>query len=172
MSDSDPYGFAIYPDISLFSISYEIVDLSSDEVVFKIHKEGTFKPTFYMYDESDKEILTAKKISAWSGIYRMFKQDIRYATLDYSSSCCSSQTEIEVGTKRFLGSRIKGTSYEFVNKYGNLAFYFQRHTRIIRSEYILEVYDTIEPEIAIMSSIIIDTIIRAQQAAAATATIS
>ncbi len=170
MSEFDPYGFAIHPEFSLFNISYEIEDLSNESVVFAVQKEGSFKPTFIMYDSDGNEILSAKKISAWSGIYRIFKEDIRYATLDYSTSCCSSQTEIEVGTKRYLGSRLKGSSFEFVNKFGDLAFYFQRYVRLIKSEYLLEVYDTIEPEIAILCSVIIDTIIRAQQAAAAAAT--
>lgn len=166
MNQADPFGFAIYPDISLFKTRYEIVDLSTDSTVFEIHREGSFKPHFYMKDNSGKEELSAKKIAVWSGIYRMFKNDIRYATFDYATSCCSSQIEIQIGTKRYMGARVRGSSFEFVDNYGNVAFYFQRYIRLINSEYLVEVYDNIEPAVAILASVILDTIIRAQQGAA------
>ncbi len=106
MQEDNPFGFAIYPDVAIFKTRYEIVDLSTEKIVFEVNKYGSFKSIFIMNDNKGKEVLTAKKISVWSGIYRMFKQDIRYATLDYSTSCCSSQTEIEVGTKRYMGARL------------------------------------------------------------------
>ena len=96
MIDSDPYGFAVYLDFSMFSTRYEIVDLVTDKTAFEITKEGTFKPFFTMYDRERNVVLTAKRISAWSGIYRLFKEDIRYATLDYSISCCSSSLRISL----------------------------------------------------------------------------
>ena len=159
---SDPYGFAVYPQISIGSINYEIVDLASDQTVFEISKEGLLKPIFLMNDFDGRTVMTAKRISAWSGIYRMFKSNIRYATLDYSISCCSSQTEIQVGTKRYMGNRVKGSSYEFFDTMRRPAFYFQRYIRLINSEYLVEVYDNIDPEVAIMASVILDTIVRGQ----------
>ncbi|MHA1199373.1 MAG: hypothetical protein ACTSQF_08615 [Candidatus Heimdallarchaeaceae archaeon] len=170
MNQDDPFGFAIYPDISLFKTRYEIVDLSTDKIVFEIHREGSFKPYYYMKDDSGKEVLVGKKISVWSGIYRLFKNDIRYATFDYAASCCSSQIEIQIGTKRYMGARVRGSSFEFVDNYGNVAFYFQRYIRLIKSEYLVEVYDNIEPAVAILASVILDTIIRAQQGASVAAT--
>jgi len=163
MNDSEPYGFAIFPKISIGSISYEIVDLAADQTVFEITKEGLMRPIFFMENNEGRTVMTAKKISAWSGIYRMFKDEVRHATLDYSISCCSSQTEIQVGTKRYLGSRLKGYCFEFVDLQGKLAFYFQRYTRLLNAEYLVEVYDNIEPEVAIMASVILDIIIRGQQ---------
>ena len=165
MKEDDPFGFTIYPHISIFRTWYEIVDLSTDETLFEIYKEGTFKPTFFMQDMTGKEVLTAKKISGWSGIYRIFRNKIRYATLDYSTSCCSSQTEIQTEKKRYLGSRLKGSSFEFVDNYGRLAFFFQRFVSFLHTESLLEVHDCIEPEIAILASAILDTIIRSEQTA-------
>ncbi len=170
MEDANPFGFTIYPHISIFRTWYEVVDLSTNEAIFEIYKEGAFKPTFIMQDTTGKEVFTAKKISGWSGIYRIFKNSVRYATLDYSSSCCSSQTEIQTEMKRYLGSRLKGSSFEFVDNYGRLAFFFQRFVKFLRTECLVEVYDNIEPEIAILASVILDTIIRGAQSAAVAST--
>jgi hypothetical protein len=53
-----------------------------------------------------------------------------------------------------------------------LVFHFERNAGLFQSEYLLEVYDGIQPEIAMLAAIIIDIVVRSQQRAAIAASSS
>ncbi len=164
MKEKVPYGFAIYPQLSIFKLSYDIVDLASNKKMFSVKKDGAFKQSIYIYDYEGKEIIRAKKTSSWKLGYTIEKKGFHIASLTYSNKLCDDSIYIDTESGRFIGSRVKGYSYQFVDIHGNLVFYLERSTGIFHSEYTLEVYDNFQPEIAMLSSIIIDIIIRAQHA--------
>jgi hypothetical protein len=170
MREQEPYGFAIYPQISFFKLSYDIVDLATDKKMFSVKKDGSFKHSIYIYNYSGKEIIRAKKTSAWKSRYTIEKKGFQIASLTYSGGICDSTIYLDTESQRYIGSRVKGSSYQFIDTRGKAVFYFERSTALFHSEYTLEVHEGIQPEIAMIASIIIDLIIRAQQAAAVSAT--
>ena len=162
MSKAEPYGYQIIPVSLKEQTKYEVLDLSTKKVVFSFDIQGTLSPIFEMYDTNKKEVLISKKASNWVGVYRMFKGDRKFATLDYSIDGCSSKIELYVGTRTYLGNKVKETAIEFVNDVGNPSFIFRRKVSSSESEYLVVIYDSIEPEVALMSSVIIETAIQAQ----------
>ena len=169
MREKVPYGFAIYPQMSLFKLSYDIVDLATEKKMFSVKKDGSFKHNIYIYDYEGQEIIRAKKISTWKMNYNIEKKGFHIASLKYSGGLCDSTIYLDTESHRYIGSRVKGSSYQFTDLRGNIVFYFGRDTGLFHSEFTLEVYDSIQPEIAMVTSIIIDLIIRSQQTAAISA---
>ena len=160
-----PYGFAIYPQMSLFKLSYDIVDLANDKKMFTVKKEGSMRSNIHIYDYEGQEIIRAKKPSFWKNKYLIEKKGFHIATLFFTNSLCNNRIYIDTDSERFIGTRIRGRSYQFLDLEGNLVFHYERNDSLFHNEYLLEVYDSIQPEIAILSSIIIDIVFRGQRTA-------
>jgi hypothetical protein len=159
MSKVEPYGFEIIQITEPSRTWYKIVDLTSDEPVYKVLISGSLKVGYRLQDLDGKIVLTAKRISILSNIYRFFKDDIRYATLSYYSNCCGSNYEIQTETKTFLGTSFKRSYFRFVGKEKKIVFEFYRGVKGRRKRNIVEVYDQINPEVALVASVILDRMV-------------
>lgn len=163
MKGKVPYGFAIYPQMSLFKLSYDIVDLASNKKMFTVKKDRTIRGNIYIYEYEGQEIIRAKRPSIWKTRYLIEKKGLQIASLLYTDGLCDNRIYIDTELKRYTGTIVRSGTYNFLDTKGNLAFQFERNTGNFHSEYLLEVYDSIQPEIAIVSSIIIDLVVRGQQ---------
>ena len=65
--------------------------------------------------------------------------------------------------KTYLGSGFIGSTFQFVSKNGKVSFEVYKGFRGFRNNSTIEVYDSIEPEIAILVSILLDQLSRKQQ---------
>jgi len=160
---AEPYGFEIIYFKESSRAWYEIKDLSSNESVFEVSIVGNHKPEFYLQDSKGRELLVLKRISSISNVYRFFKNDIRYATFSYSTSCCNTNYEIKTEKKNYLGSGFIGSTFQFVEKKGRVSFEVYKGFKGFRSNSIIEVYEDIEPEIAILVAILLDQLAQKQQ---------
>ena len=165
MREKIQHGFAIFPQMSLFKLSYDIVDLATDKKMFTVKKDGSIKAIIHIYDYEGQEIIRAVKTSFWKTRYLIEKKGFHIATLLFTNSLCDNRIYIDTESERFIGTRIRGRSYQFLDLKGNLVFHYERNDSSFHNEYLLEVYDGIQPEIAILSAIIIDIVFRGQQTA-------
>jgi len=163
MSKVEPYGFEIIYFKESSRTWYEIKDLSSNEPVFEVNIVSSSKPEYYLQDSKGREILALKRISSISNVYRFFQNDIRYATFTYSTSCCSKNYEIQTEKKTYLGSGFIGSTFQFVGKDGRVSFEVYKGFRGFRNNITVEVYESIEPEIAILVSTLLDQLAQKQQ---------
>ncbi len=169
MREKVPYGFAIYPQMSFFKLSYDIIDLATDKKMFSVKKDGSFKYNVYIYDYEGQEIIRARKTSGWKSSYLIEKKGFTIATLHFGRNICDQTVYIDTQSEVYTGYRVKGSSYQFIDKSGKLVFFLDRNFGLFHSDYTLEVYEEIQPEIAMVASIIIDLVIRSQQTAAISA---
>lgn len=160
---AEPYGFEIIYFKESSRTWYEIKDLSSSESVFEVSIVGSRKPEFYLQDSKGRELLVLKRISSISNVYRFFKNNIRYATFSYSTSCCNTNYEVQTEKKNYLGSGFIGSTLQFVGKNGRVSFEVYKGFKGFRSNNIIEVYDNIEPEVAILVGILLDQLAKKQQ---------
>ncbi len=163
MSKEEPIGFEVIYFKESLRTWYEIKDLSSNKPVFEVNIISSRKPEYYLQDSKGREILALKRISSRSNVYRFFQNDVRYATFSYSTSCCNTNYEIQTEMKTYLGSGFIGSTFQFVGKNGRVSFEVYKGFRGFRNNIIIEVYDSIEPEIAILVSILLDQLTRKQQ---------
>lgn len=160
---AEPYGFEIIYFKESSRTWYEIKDLASNESVFEVSILGNRKPEFYLQDSKGREILVLKRISSISNVYRFFRNDIRYATFSYSTSCCNTNYEIQTEKKNYLGSGFIGSTFQFVEKNGRVSFEVYKGFKGFRSNNIIEVYEDIEPKVAILVAILLDQLAQKQQ---------
>ena len=163
MSIEEPYGFEVTYFKESLRTWYEIKDLSSNKPVFEVNIVSGRKPEYYLLDSKGREIFSLKRISSRSNVYRFYQNDIRYATFSYSTSCCFTNYEIQTEMKTYLGSGFIGSTFQFVVKNGKVSFEVYKGFRGFRNNNTIEVYDSIEPEIAILVSILLDQLDRKQK---------
>ncbi|MCE7749855.1 MAG: hypothetical protein GPJ51_15820 [Candidatus Heimdallarchaeota archaeon] len=163
MSKDDPIGFEVIYFKESLRTWYEIKDISSNKPVFEVNVINSRKPGYYLQDSKGREILALKRISSRSNVYRFFQNDVRYATFSYSTSCCNTNYEIQTKMKTYIGSGFIGSTFQFVSKNGKVSFEVYKGFRGFRNNSTIEVYDSIEPEVAILVAILLDQLALKQQ---------
>ncbi len=163
MTKVEPYGFEVIFFKESSRTWYEIRDLSSSESVFEVSIVGNRKPEYYLQDLKGRDVLVLKRVSSRSNVYRFFKNGIRYATFNYSNSCCSTNYEIQTEKKTYLGSGFIGSTFQFVEKNGKVSFEIYKGFKGFRSNKVIEVYESVEPEIAILIATLLDQLAQKQQ---------
>ena len=158
MSKVEPYGFELILFKEYTGSRDEIRDLASNETVFEVSISGDRKPELYLQNTNGKDLLVLKRISSRSNVYRFFKEGIRYATFSYSTSCCNTNYEIETEKNTYIGSGFIGSTFQFVGKNAKVSFEIYKGFKGFRSNIIVEVFESIEPEIAILVGALLDQI--------------
>ena len=158
MSKVEPFGFELILYKEFTGTRYDIRDLASNEPVFEVSIIGDRKPEFYLQNTNGKDILVLKRISSRSNVYRFFKEGIRLGTFSYSASCCNTNYEVETDKKIYVGSGFIGSTFQFVGKNGKVSFEIYKGFKEFRSNLVVEVFEGIEPEIAILVGTLLDQI--------------
>jgi hypothetical protein len=155
MSEIKPYGFELIYFKEYQRVWYEVRDLATSEIVFEVGVSDTRKIELHLQSPTGKDILSLKKISNLSNVYRYFKNDVRYATFSYSMSCCRTDYEIQTENKTYIGTGFIGNTLQFVNKNGKVAFEIHLGFKKFKVNIVVEVFDTIEPEIAVLVAVLL-----------------
>ncbi len=156
MSKIEPYGFELILFKEYTGTRYEIRDLASNETVFEVSISGNRKPELFLQSPNGKDLLVLRRISSRSNVYRFFKDEIRSGTFSYSTSCCNTSYEIETEKKTYIGSGFIGSTFQFVGKNGKVSFEIYKGFKGFKSNIIVEVFESIEPEIAILVGVLLD----------------
>ena len=147
--------YKIHPYTKKLKKCYDIKDLTTDETLYRIYYSGFFTFTLHMTNKTENEIFTAKKLKFWKNEYTIFKQGKMHAILKIKSKMFDFNMELQIERRTYFSSKLRMWAFKFTDNTGNLAFIVKEDNRTSEKDRIIEIHDTIEPELAIFTSILV-----------------
>lgn len=155
MNNFTPLTYKIHPYTKKLKKCYDIKDLTTDETLYKIYYTGFFTFTPHMTNKAENVVFTAKKQKFWKNEYSIFKQGKMYAILKIKSKMFDFNMELQIERRTYFSSKIETWKFEFIDNKSNLAFKVKKDNRISEKDGFIEIYNTIEPELAVFASILV-----------------
>ncbi|MHA1223254.1 MAG: hypothetical protein ACTSSG_08650 [Candidatus Heimdallarchaeaceae archaeon] len=155
MSNFVPLKYIIHPYSKKLKQNYDIKNSTTYETHYRIYYTGFFTFTLHMADSWENDVFTAKKVKFWKNEYTIFKQGEIYAILKIKSKMFDSKIELQIENRTYFSSKINMMDFEFTDNNGNLAFIVKKNKKSSEKDGFIEIYNTIEPELAIFASILI-----------------
>ena len=155
MNNFTPITYKIHSYTKKLKTCYDIKDLTTNETLYKIYYTGFFTFTPHMTNKAENVIFTAKKQKFWKNEYTIFKQGKVYAILKIKSKTFDFNMELQTEGRTYFSSKLRMWEFEFTDNTSNIAFKVKKDNRTSEKDGFIEIYNTIEPELAIFTSILV-----------------